>query len=110
MTVSPTARPAGGSVLVAVDGVGPERDDPERAECALRDEPVAPRQQVVEEQLDDPFVLAEPGGSACCYWNRCGAQCSHPARTARPLSRVDRHLCCWKWLRSAVQPPGAKDF
>ena len=22
----------------------------------------------------------EPGGSACCCWNGCGAQCDHPAR------------------------------
>ena len=24
--------------------------------------------------------LFEPGGSACCYWNRYGTQCSHPAQ------------------------------
>ena len=23
---------------------------------------------------------SEPGGSACCYWNGCGTQCSHPAQ------------------------------
>ena len=28
-----------------------------------------------------PFRSApEPGGSACCYWNRCGTQCDHPAQ------------------------------
>ena len=35
---------------------------------------------------------AEPGGSARCYWNGYGTQCSHPAQGGAYPSRVGQHV------------------
>ena len=47
-------------------------------------------------------------GSARCYWNRCGAQCSHPARNDSLQVRVGRHCCYWNGYGAQCGHPAQK--